>query len=121
MVVEYSRELGELVNALAIEGSQLGVLRGLLGCPTRQLGQLRSQYRIVPCNAMTVRKLTGQNRCERRTTQAIGNVPTGVNEGLTGQLIKMRCLDRGVPHEGVVPPALVVGDDQDNVRRSLGP
>ena len=52
---------------------------------------------------------------EARATQARGNVAPAEHEALRGQPIEVRRLDLWMSLETVVRPAVIVGDDQNDI------
>jgi len=58
---------------------------------------------------------SGRQGREGGTADGDGRVAASEGEGLGGESIEMGGLDRGVSHESVVVPRLVIGDDEEDV------
>ena len=71
--------------------------------------------RIVADDAMLVRVSAGDERGEAGATQARRNVPPREAQRTGRQTVEVGCADRGMPHEAVVRPSLVVGDDEQDI------
>lgn len=63
---------------------------------------------------------TGDQCHQRWAAQGGGYVAATEGGALGGEFVEVRRLDRRVPHEAVVGPRLVVGEDQDDVGWLVG-
>ena len=87
------------------------------GCPAfRAIARNpRILGRIVANNAVLVRQPAGDDRGEARAAEAAGHVAKPIDETLPRKPVEVRRAEVLVPHEAVVAPVLVVGDDEDDV------
>ena len=65
--------------------------------------------RVVACDPVLVRVETGRKRHQGRTTEGSWDIPTLEKRTLRRELIEMRRLNVGVPHEAVISVAVIVG------------
>ena len=70
---------------------------------------------IITRDAVLVGVLPVDQGDERRPAQGGGNIPAFEKNALLGKLVQMRGLDLGMPHESVIGPCLIIGDDIENV------
>jgi hypothetical protein len=107
-----------LETDVPLVGQQLGKRRCAADVFEHQL-PIGPLGRVVSGHLMLVRIKAGDDRHQARAAQAGRHVAAGEADSLTSQAIDVRRLDRRVPHETVIGPGLVVGDDQDDIRRPL--
>lgn len=75
---------------------------------------------IVAGDAVIIGKSPGEQRGERGTAQRRGDVTTLEDDTLRGEFVEMRRLDHGMPHEPIIGPALVITENDHDVRRHFG-
>ena len=87
------------------------------GCPAfRAIARNpRILRRIVTDDAVLVRQPAGDDRGEARAAEAAGNVAKPIDKTLPREPVEVRRAKVLVPHEAVVAPVLVVGDNKDDV------
>ena len=76
--------------------------------------------RIVPRDSVLVGVHSGDDRGERRATERGGDVTSRKDERLRSQTIQVRSLSLGGAQEGVVRPAVIVGEEDDDIRPLVG-
>ena len=97
-------EVGNQLSAPLVVELALGVLWG----------------RIVSSYPMLVGILAGSQGQERWTAQRGGDVSAFEDHAFLVQFVQVRGLDFRMPHESVIGPCLIIGDDIENVGRLFG-
>lgn len=75
---------------------------------------------VVPAGQVLVDIESGGQRHQGRAAQGGGHVAALEDGAARGEGVEMRRLDEFVPHKAVVGPRLVVGQNEDDVRRRVG-
>ena len=75
----------------------------------------RSVRRVVAGDLVLVGIQTGEKSCEGRAAQGGRDVSATEQGAFRSQLVEVRGLDMGMPHETVIGVALIVRKDQDDV------
>ncbi len=73
--------------------------------------------RVVAHDPVLVRVAASDDRGEARAAEARGHVAMGEHQALTGEAVERRRPQVGVAQEGIVPPVLIIGNDEDDVSR----
>ena len=98
----------------------LAVVRGRVVATTEQLGQagrLRGQRNVVFRASVRVRVEPREQRGPRRRAHGLRDVRLLEDGALLGQAVQIRHLDLPVPVGGQRPGRLLVGMDEQEVRR----
>jgi len=108
----FAEQLGQGVELVEV-GNQLG---SLLVVDILVTGIGFGRW-VVAGDHMLVGVLTVDQRDERWAAQSGGNVSALEKDALLGKLVQMRGLDFRMPHETVIGPGLIIGNDIENVGR----
>ena len=105
------RPLGEVaIHRVAAGDKQFLALR-------RVAAHARLLGRIIADDPVLVWIATGDDRGETRAAEARRHVAMWEHQTLAGEPVERGRPQVGVTQEGIVPPVLVVGDDEDDIRR----
>ena len=102
---------------VAAFGEQLGQRWRAANVP-EHLTPIGSFRRVVAGHQVLMRIETRDDRHQARPTEARGRVAAGEDDALLRQSIEVRRLNLRMAHEAVIGPALVVGQQDDDVRPS---
>jgi hypothetical protein len=75
---------------------------------------------IIAGDHVLVGILTVDQSDERGAAQRGGNISTLEKDAFLGKLVQVRGLDVGMPHESVIGPRLIIGDNIQNIGRFFG-
>ena len=88
---------------------------GLQGFVFRGLGIRQFRSRIIAGDSVLVGIFSANNCGQRGASKGGWYVSVSKDGTLTSKTIDVRCVDRGMPHEPVVRPRLIVGNQENDV------